>query len=402
MNYISFVLREKRILSFGVSFTFFSSFGQTFLISLFVPYFLIEFDLSNAAFGSLYSIATLGSAMILPYLGGWIDRLPLKKYSLFVACGLMTASLTVAISWNIIFLFAGLLLLRLSGQGLSGHTAQTAMARYYTKQRGKALSISSLGYPIGEGILPLIIAGMLTFISWRLTWGAIVVVIGVIFIPLIYFMLKTSEIKDEEAPSLDGDENSRSPGMNTYLNIVDSKQFWLLVPAVLLPAFWVTALFLYQVSIAEQLGWTAALIASAFVCFAGARIVSSLSVGPLIDRWSAQTLFPFYLLPFGAGLTIAYFHPGMWSAFLYMALLGTTMGIGSNIRSALWAELYGTDIIGTVRSLFSAMMVFSTAMSPFMVGWMLDNQVSMTSILLAAVITILIGTLMAFAAFRVK
>lgn len=403
MNYISFVLREKRILSFGVSFTFFSSFGQTFLISLFVPYFLTDFNLSNAAFGSLYSIATLVSATTLPYLGGWIDRLPLKKYSLYVAFGLMAASLTVALSWHISLLFAGLLLLRLSGQGLSSHTAQTAMARYYTEQRGKALSISSLGYPIGEGILPLIIAAMLTFLSWRLTWGVIVVVIGVLFIPLIQLMLKTSDIKAEKVPSADDEEETgNAPGLETYLGIIDSKRFWLLVPAVLLPAFWVTALFLYQVSIAEQLGWTAALIASAFVFFAGARIVSSLGIGPLIDRWGAQTIFPFYLLPFGAGLAVAYFHPGIWSAFLYMALLGTTMGIGSNIKSALWAELYGTDIIGTVRSLFSALMVFSTALSPFMVGWMLDNHISITSILLASVISILIGTLMAFVAFRVE
>lgn len=404
MNYISFVLREKRILSFGVSFTFFSSFGQTFLISLFVPYFLQEFKLSNAGFGSLYSIATLSSAVILPYLGSWIDRLPLKLYSLYVALGLMVASLTVALSWHIGLLFVGILLLRLSGQGLSSHTAQTAMARYYTVQRGKALSISSLGYPLGEGILPLIIAGMLSLLSWRMTWGVIVLVIGLIFIPAILFVLMKADINEEKTPSSEdiADAGNGSPGLETYRNIIDNKRFWLLVPAVLLPAFWATALFLYQVSIAEQLGWTAALIASAFVFFAGARIVSSLGVGPLIDRWSAQTLFPFYLLPFGAGLVMAYFHPGMWSAFVYMALLGVTMGIGSNIKSALWAELYGTNIIGTVRSLFSALMVFSTALSPFMMGWMLDNQIQMTTIIFVAIITIFVGTIMAYTAFKVE
>lgn len=383
---------------FGLSFTFFSSFGQTFLISLFVPFFLQDFNLSNAGFGSLYSIATLSSAAILPYLGRWIDQLPLKQYSMYVAAGLLTASLTLALSWHIGLLFLAILLLRLSGQGLSGHTAQTAMARYFVQERGKALSISSLGYPIGEGILPLIIAGLLSVLSWRMTWGVFSLVIILLFVPFIQLILgKTQSSRLDQQKAADPVDTK-----NFYRRLLNDMQFWLLVPAVLLPAFWATALFLYQISIAEQLGWTSGLLATAFVAFAGARIVSSLGVGPLIDRWSARMLFPFYLLPFGAGLVVAWLHPGAWSAFLYMGLLGITMGMGSNIKSALWVELYGKEVIGTVRSLFSSLMVFSTALSPFLVGWLLDHDIHMTTILSGAIGSILFATILAYLAFRNK
>lgn len=400
MNYLSFVLREKRILSFGLSFTFISSFGQTFLISLFVPFFLEEFQLSNAVFGSLYSLATLSSAALLPYLGRWIDHLPIKRYSLYVAAGLLAASVLMALSWHILLLFAGLLMLRLSGQGLSSHTAQTAMARYYVAERGKALSISSLGYPIGEGILPVLIASMLSMLSWRMTWGIFALVLGLLFIPLVRSLLNGSETdRLDEHSKRKSDSEKPARG---YGEIFNDGRFWLLVPAVLLPAFWATALFLYQISIAGQLGWTAGLIASAFVAFAGFRILGSLGVGPLIDRWSAQTIFPFYLLPFGAGLAVAFWHPGNWSAFLYMSLLGVTMGIGSNIKSALWAELYGAEVVGTVRSLFSSLMVFSTALSPFLIGWLLDYNVSIEVVLLGAVSSIILGTVLAMLAFMKK
>lgn len=398
MNYLSFVLREKRILTFGLSFTFFSSFGQTFLISLFVPYFLQDFNLSNASFGSLYSLATLSSAAILPYLGQWIDHLPLKQYSMYVAIGLLAASITLALSWHVALLFVALLMLRLSGQGLSSHTAQTAMARYFMHQRGKALSISSLGYPIGEGILPLIIAGLLSVLSWRVTWGAFAFIIAMLFIPFIQLVL--NEAHSQRLDDVKNQDTDSNDAKQFYQRIIRSPQFWLLVPAVLLPAFWATALFLYQISIAEQLGWTSGLLATAFVAFAGTRITSSLGIGPLIDRWSAQTLFPFYLIPFGLGLLVAWFHPGSWSAFLYMSLLGVTMGMGSNIKSALWAELYGKEVIGTVRSLFSALMVFSTALSPFLVGWLLDHDITIITILMWAMITIVIGTVMAYGAFK--
>ncbi|MDZ7806236.1 MAG: MFS transporter [Gracilimonas sp.] len=394
MSYLTFVLKERKVLSFGLSFTFFSSFGQTFLISLFVPFFLTDFNLSNAAFGSIYSVATLASAAILPYLGKWIDVLPIGRYSLYVAFGLLIAALTMAFSWHIGFLFAGILMLRLSGQGLSGHTAETAMARYFTLQRGKALSISSLGYPIGEGILPVGIAALLAFTSWRTTWGIIAALIALIFIPFILYVLNKTEIEQSNQRIKRTKDNSTDTG--SYFKIINDRRFWLIIPAILIPPFWATALFLYQVSIAEQLGWTAAIIASAFIFFAGARIISSLGIGPVIDKLSAAKIFPFYIIPMGIGLMVAFYHPGIWSAFLYMALVGMTLGFGSTTKSALYAELYGEDMIGTVRSLFASIMVFSTALSPFLMGWMLDNNIAMESILLMAATTVVFGVILAY------
>lgn len=393
MSYLTFVLKERKVLSFGLSFTFFSSFGQTFLISLFVPYFLADFDLSNAAFGSIYSAATLASATILPYLGKWIDVLPIGRYSLYVASGLLIAALTMAFSWHIGFLFAGILMLRLSGQGLSGHTAETAMARYFTLQRGKALSISSLGYPIGEGILPVAIAAILAMTSWRTTWGIIAALIALFFIPFIFYVLKKSDIEQSDQKMKAAKDTSSNSG--SYAQIINDRRFWLILPAILIPPFWATALFLYQVSIAEQLGWTAAIIASAFIFFAIARIISSLGIGPVIDKLSAVKIFPFYIIPLGVGVMVAYYHPGVWSAFLYMALVGMTLGFGNSTKSALYAELYGEEIIGTVRSLFASIMVFSTALSPFLMGWMLDSNIAMESILLMAATSVVIGVILA-------
>src|SRR5690625_412251 len=111
MSYLTFALKERRLLSFAVSFTFFSSFGQTFLISLFVPYFLTAFDMSNASFGTLYSAATLTGAFALPWLGQWIDRIPLRQFSMYVAAGLLFASTMMSFSCIVSLLFINLILL---------------------------------------------------------------------------------------------------------------------------------------------------------------------------------------------------------------------------------------------------------------------------------------------------
>ncbi|MBN2732588.1 MAG: MFS transporter [Balneolaceae bacterium] len=396
-HYLQFVLKERRLLSFGLTFTFFSSFGQTFLISLFVPYFLTNFNLSNAAFGSLYSMATLTSAISLPFLGKWIDRIPLKKFSLMVAMALMMAAFTVSVAWHVAILFIGLLMLRVAGQGLSGHTAQTAMAKFYHYERGKALSIASLGFPFGEAILPLIITALIPLMGWRGAWGSISIAVGVLLIPFVYKILGG---KMDAHTTPDPEEAEASNDAEHYQMVLTDKRFYLLLPTVLLPAFWVTGLFLYQVSIADQLGWSAALIASAFIGHAAARTLSSLVIGPAIDSFSARSLFPYHLAPIGLGFLMAYFHPGSWSAFAYMFLMGITLGMAGNIKTALWTEMYGAEAVGTIRSMFSSLKVFATAMSPFIMGWLIDNGVPMTDILLTAITTVIVATGLAKLAFR--
>jgi len=388
MTYLAFVRKERRLLSFAISFTFFSSFGQTFLLSLFVPYFLSAFELSNASFGTLYSLATLTGALALPYLGQWIDRIPLRNYSMYVATGLLIAAIMMSISWHVIMLFVALIFLRLAGQGLSSHTAQATMARLYDRDRGKALSISALGFPVGEAILPSLVAFMMVYMHWRTVWGFVAGLIAFVFIPVLWALIKN------ESTTVEKSEDEVGTTKENYSKIFRDYRTFYTIPAILMPPFWVTGLFLYQVSAAGDMGWNAAVIASAFIAFAISRIISGLISGPMIDRFSAQTLFPFLLIPMMIGLVFAIVFSGIWTAFVYMGLVGVTLGLSSTFKSSLWAELYGTKMIGTVQSLFASIMVFSTALSPFLMGWMLDSGYTLTSIFMIALATSLFSALL--------
>lgn len=397
MDYLAFVRKEKRLLSFAVSFTFFSSFGQTFFISLFVPFYLVAFELSNASFGTLYSAATLTGALLLPYLGQWIDRVSLSKYSLSVSAGLFVSAVLMSMSWHISIFFVSLILVRLTGQGLSSHTAQATMARVYGNERGKALSVSALGYPLGEAILPSIITAMLVVFHWRTTWGIIAAVIALFFIPFIWTLIRTYEKRETQTvPKV-----KRSP-KEDYKVIYKDRRTFFIIPAVLMPPFWATGLFLYQIAAADELGWSASLIATAFISFAMMRILFSIISGPLIDRFTAGKLFPFYLIPLILGLLSAVYFSTNWSAFVYLGMIGVTMGLGSTVKSALLAEMYGSERIGTVQSLFTTFMVFSTATSPILVGWMLDSTYTMQDILYLAIITTTISALLSFSVFSSK
>lgn len=279
--------------------TFFSSFGQTFLISLFVPGFLVDFEISYSLFGTLYSFATLASAFILVWIGSKMDNVSLTAYAYFVAAGLALSTLLLAVSYWLPVLLLGLTGVRLFGQGLCGHTAHTVMARNFVAGRGKALSFANLGFSLGEALLPLVMTSVIALIGWRMGW-----------LSASFFII-------------------------------------LFLPAVI-------ALTIGRTNEKKQI----------MVC--------------------ARRVFPFFLLPLLSGILVLGIATHPFAVFLYLFMAGMTEGFGFNIKTSLYAELYGTETLGTIRSMMSMFIVISTAVSPILFGYLLDSGVSFGSIIIGA------------------
>lgn len=72
----AFIRNNGRWLSVGFLLTFLSSFRQTLFIGLSGNDIRAAHGLSGGEFGSLYMVATLGSAMTLPWLGRTLDLMP--------------------------------------------------------------------------------------------------------------------------------------------------------------------------------------------------------------------------------------------------------------------------------------------------------------------------------------
>jgi MFS family permease len=387
MSYFRFFISHKRILSLGMLLTFSSSFGQTFLVSLFVPQFLGEFRLSHGEFGFLYSGATLLAAAFLPFFGSLLDRTHLRIYAPAVAAGLALSALTVGLSGGVLSLFVGLFGLRLTGQGLMTHTALTSMARDFTAFRGKALAVANTGFPVGEAVLPIVIASLLPWAGWRASWT---VVFGFVVLALIPTMLWLLEPRTRGSGSTASEtSNPAPPGVRSRSALLGDPRFYALVPAALILPFVMTGLFLYQLELADLKGWSEMIMASAFVGFAAGRVTLSLVAGPSVDRWGASRLYPVYLLPLGLAVLGVAGLSAPWVPVGCFFLAGATQGMGGVVKSALWAEVYGTESLGTVRSLITSLMVFATASSPAVFGWLLDQGFSVSGVLLGTLFPIL-------------
>ena len=392
-QYLQFVTRHWAMLSFGLITVFWGNFGQSFFVSWYGTAIQKSLNLSATAYGSSYSLATAGAGITLMFVGGWIDRWPLRRFTTVIALGLLVATGILSISQNIIVLTIGFFFLRLFGQGLLPHTGYTTMSRFFDINRGKAISIAISGIPLGEVILPIIAVALIGAIGWQHSWQVIGLTIPLLFLPLVLWLLKVEhppEYLPENRVILGNDSFGRREMLRDY-------RFWLALPAVLAGPFIITGIFIHQGFILEAKGWSSVWFASCFVIYGISHWLSSMLSGVLVDRLNAMQLLPYFLVPLAIGLFVTAYLDGQWLALVIMTSLGLTIGSAATITSALWAEAYGTKYLGSIRSLITSLGVISTSLSPALFGVLIDNDISVRQLfILIGIYTVLSILLVSF------
>ena len=177
-----------KVIIFGFIFTFFSSFGQSFFLGLFNSSIREALSITHGQFGSIYASATLLSSFLLIWVGKKIDDINIFRFAFYVVLLLAFSCFFFSKISSVVFLFIAIFLMRFSGQGLMSHTATTTISRYFTKSRGKALSIGWFGLSTAEFILPVLIVYLLTITPWQNIWVSITILI-IVFLPLVSFAL---------------------------------------------------------------------------------------------------------------------------------------------------------------------------------------------------------------------
>lgn len=365
------------MLGFGFITVFWGNFGQSFFVSWFSNDIQSSLGLSATTYGSAYSTATLASGFVIMLTGGIIDRVPLRRFTTGIALGLTSAAFVLSFADNLALLITGFFLLRLFGQGLLPHAGFTTMARYFDDDRGKAVSIAGSGIPFGEVLLPATAVVLIETIGWQNSWRLIALMTPLFYLPFSLWLLTRSKSgKNSVLQPAAFMPESNPPQSGERRHLLKDYRFWLVLPALLTTPFIITGIFIHQGFILEEKAWPPALMARCFVVYGAVHWLSSMMTGILVDHWRAARLLPFYLLPLTAGMFIAAGPGDAWTAFLLMGTLGLTIGSSVPIFGALWAEVYGTTRLGTIRSLITALMVLSSSASPVLFGYLIDHGIS--------------------------
>ena len=334
---------------------------------------------------------------MLIWLGRLIDRVPLAAFAAATLLGLAAMCLfmglagTRAASWGALALLPAIFGLRLFGQGLSSHAAIVAMGRYFAAERGRVVSLASLGHTLGDAILPGLVVAALAFAAWQALWtGAGLALLALV--PIVFILLKGQGARDRAHHRA---RATADAGADWALGaVLRDAGLWLRLPALLAPSFVFTGLIFHQVHLAETKGWPLSLLAGSYLVFAIASLAALIIGGMLVDRFSARRLVTLFLTPLALACLVLAVSDAAVAAPLFLGLLGVNAGITGVLLGALWAELYGTRHLGAIRAFGQSAMVFSSGLAPAFMGLLIDQGLAMERIAAgAALYCILAATL---------
>ncbi len=386
----AFIRDNFRWIAGGFTLTFFSSFGQTYLISASVAEWQAAFDLSHGEFGRLYMFATLASAMCLPFVGRLVDVIRADRMIALVVPILAVAALLAGYATSIPVLVLAIFLLRLFGQGMMTHMALTATGRWFIAARGRAVSLVVLGHQGGEAILPLAIAAITIGYGYRMSWIASAAALLLIGLPFAYWCYNRPRVPHGQVST----ETSAGPAVRNWTRreVLRDPVFWVLLVGILAPPFIGTTIFYHQNYLTALHDWPPHLYASSLLVMALTTVTFALLVGAVIDRFSAKSLLPYFLLPLAAACFALALSGPAYSLFIVMVLLGVSYGISSTLFGALWPEVYGVANLGAIRSVTVSAAVFATAAGPGLTGTLIDKGMGLPSQMLYLGVYCLLAT----------
>jgi MFS family permease len=398
---------EWQLLLFGFLMTFWSSPGQTFLISLFSGEIRAELALSDGEFAAIYSLATLASAMSLIWSGALVDRIDLKKLSLAIVFGLAAGCGLMSISDSIFTLLLSLFMLRQFGQGLMFIISSTAMVRYIDAHKGKATALAGIGYAVSEAVMPGLLVALLLWVGWRQSWQVAAVLLIVTMVPAILYLLRNHRQRHGNY-LLRLDDESADHGRTyrrrqwTRAEVLRDRYFYLFAPGLMSQPLMFTGFIFHQVHLVEAKGWPLIGWATLFSLYAVVSVATKLVSGPLIDRFGAIRMIPLVALPMGVGLVILALADSLAWGGVFLVLTGITVGFQSTAVAPFWSEMYGNQHLGAIKSLGTSAMVFCTALSPIVIGWQIDLGVSMETLAMAAAVYVFLTSTLAWYACRAR
>ena len=386
----SFFLNDPKMLIYGFMIIFFGSYGQTFFIALFNDDIKNYYSLTDGQFGLIYALSTILSSLLLINVAKLIDFIDLRIYSIIITTGLIITCISIYIlPFNIFYLVIIILSLRFFGQGAMTHAGITSLTRYFGKDRGKAISFGNLGGMLGVMFLPIIVVYFKNFFSFREIWLFSSISL-VIFLPILYIILNNQKQRQKKfKESIQGSFKKWKT-----IDVIKNKKFLTYLPITTFFSFIGTGLMFHQIFIFSQKGWTIDMLGVGFIFLGGFSILGLIIGGPLIDMLHPQKAILYLLLPIFLAILILLAFDSFIFLLIYMSLYGFNLGISSPFTGSLWAEIFGLESLGTVKALFHALVVFASALSPVVFGYVIDWGYGLGMISLISLVMIILATIL--------
>jgi MFS family permease len=350
--------------------------GQSHTFSVFVGPIGEDLGLSKAAIAGAYGLATLAAAFLLPKMGRLVDRYGPRRMMFVVTLGLGLACLAFGAAGGIVTLALGFGALRFLGQGSLMMNSANLVAQWFSRKRGFAMGLMSLGFAASMAVHPPLGQYLIAQFGWRWAWVILGLMTWLILLPPVLLLLVDKP--EDKGLRPDGDA---APAAGTSEPAIDglalpealrTSTFYLLVVGWFSMSMLITTLHFYQVSILTAQGVSAEIAARVFPVSALVLAVSMPFVGRLFDRVRTRYVFAAGLTILAAALLGVTLVSDLPSAIAYAALFGLNNAFSLTMFGYLMPRYFGRKHLGSLQGTGQLVAVIGASLGPLPVGLAFD------------------------------
>lgn len=377
-------------LSFGIG---------IYCFTFFVTPWSLEFGVGRGEVMTIFLGMQLGMGVLAPFAGRAVDRLPIRVLVCAGALSLAAALALAGRATQLAHLQALYATLVVGGMLLAGPlAAQTLATRWFTRRRGLALGISTVGTSLGGLALPPLVAALHEAYGWRSANDVLAALVVGCVVPLVWAVVRDSP---SEAGVAGEDESAARDGA-----LGEPAREWRPSSVLRAPTFWlIVVVFTAMGTVfgAVQQNLAPLALDSGIDAQATAWLVSTLALvmalakvlfGALADRvdvrWllgSATALLALMLVWLTRELRYA-------DLAAICALLGFAAGANLPLLAAVVSRRFGIASFGLVMGMVGPFSMLS-AVGPWLAGHLRDTTGAYTTAWIA------LGVLLAPAALAI-
>jgi MFS family permease len=350
---------------FGVLVSFAAIVPYTF--GLFLKPLSLSFGWHREATSAGFSIAALTVAAASPGLGFLLDRHKPRRIILpcIVVFSAAYASLAL-LTPHLLHFYLTFFVIGLVGNGTAYIGYSRAIATWFNRRRGFALSIMLAGSGLGAIVLPVLAQTVITHMGWRaayLTLGLVAFVVG--------FPLTAAFVRERPAAQQDQE-------VSTEIGEPVAK-------ALATPAFWIIAatVCLYAISVNGAIAHISALLTDRGVSASGAAwsvsiigatgLIGRLLTGLFLDRFFGPRVSQIMLLLTVVGILLLSVASSLTAGLIAAGFIGFSMGSEGDITPYLLGRYFGLKRFSTLYAVTWTTYAVGGATGPILVGRVFDR-----------------------------
>ena len=380
-------------------------------LSVFVKPVTEEFDWSRSVFSGATAIGTILGGVLALVVGPIIDRFGgrwVLSSGFLLLGGLLLLLGSISSLWQF---YLVLIIARTILQGVINLTNNVVVAKWFVRQRGRAMAVTNLGQRVGGAALPFFAQLIVTRNEggWRTAASGLGFLIwGVTLVPvLLWLRRQPSDLglaPDGEAPqaaqagSAGAGRSRQADSSFTLVEALRTRTFYLLILAFCLFTFVNTGILFNLLPLLSDRGLASGEAIGILSTWSLVGIPVTLGVGFMGERVPLRHLMVGAYAGAALGVLVLIQVDSGPLGFLFALIHGSFFAAGLFLQNLVLADYYGPAHLGAIRGLITPVMMVSNALGPLAATLVFDIRESYSLILwvdLSMLAIIALGTLLA-------